>query len=87
MSHFEKRMSQVTHSAYRCNSCSIVRTVVVVPAIIDGIVDEGPRVAFDCIECASTDITTLYETLDPWEAEAYRKIVAIKTNETGEVID
>lgn len=87
MSDFETRMSQVTHSAYRCNSCSLIRTVVVVPAIIDGIVDEGPHVAFDCGECSSTDITTLYETKDPWEAEAYRKVVAIKTNEKGEVID
>jgi hypothetical protein len=77
------RISAAVYSAYKCNDCKSVRAVTMIPAVIDGVVEDDQMTAQDCSVCYSTDIETLFETKDPSEGSAYLKVILLTTNSKG----
>ena len=77
------RMSAVVYSAYKCNSCNSVRAVTMIPAVIDGIIEDDQMTAQFCSVCDSTNIKTLFETKNASESAAYLKVISVTTNSKG----
>ena len=76
-------ISAAVFSAYKCNDCNSVRAVTMIPAVIDGVVEDDQMTAPDCSVCYSTNIKTLFETKDPSEGSAYLKVISLTTNSKG----
>ncbi len=68
------RIDHIVQGAYKCNDCQKYRWLTVIPAIIDGVVEEIPESAFDglkCYSCESENCQMVFTTTNVDEANAY----------------
>jgi hypothetical protein len=78
------RIDHIVQGAYKCNDCQKYRWLTVIPAIVDGVVEEVPESAYDgleCNSCKSRNCQMVFTTTDVNEASAYAATINALENE------
>lgn len=73
----------ITFSVYKCLNCNDKRSVTKIPAMIDGVIQDGADVADECSSCRSQNIETLFKTKSADEFAVYCQIINME-NEVNE---
>jgi hypothetical protein len=81
---FWRRVDGTRHGAYRCLDCASLRSMTMLPGLVDGVAEVLTDSCFDdlpCGECNSPNITILFNTDSANDALAYfATIEALENN-------